>query len=130
MKKVLVCVAVSGVVVGTIYSLCKTKKEENKPSKLMEEKFDSETVKKEETSAVEQYTVLDMYVAKEKSTKSVYERHAEAAGIMDGAFTNIMKDVEPVKLDKESFETVVDTKDVEIINELDSLSDELDELLK
>ncbi|MEG2254089.1 MAG: hypothetical protein RSC33_02035 [Vagococcus sp.] len=121
MKKLLVCVAVAGVAVGAIYLLSKTKKEE---------KYDSEAVTKEETSAEEQDTVQDMYVVKEKSAQSVRERHSEAAGIMTDAFTNIMKDVEPVELDKKSVEPVVDNKDVEIINELDSLSDELDELLK
>lgn len=130
MNKLLVCVAVAGVAVGAIYLLCKTQKEENISLKSIEEKYDSEAVIKEETSAEKQDTVPDMYVAKEKSAQSICERHSEAAGIMADAFTNIMKDVEPVELDKKSVETVVDNKDVEIINELDSLSDELDELLK
>lgn len=129
-KKLLVCVAVAGVAVGVIYFLCKTKKKENISSKPMGEKYDSEAVTKEETSVEEQDTVQDMYVAKEKSAQSVRERHTEAAGIMADAFVNIMKDVEPIELDKESAESVVDNKDVRIMNELDSLSDELDELLK
>ncbi|TCS72776.1 hypothetical protein EDD59_1505 [Muricomes intestini] len=130
MKKLLVCAAVAGVAVGVYNLLCKAKKEENISSKPMEEKTDSEPEIKDETTVEEQDAVREMYVAKEKSTQSVRERHTEAAGIMADAFANIMKDVEPVELDEESVETVVDTKDVEIINELDSLSDELDELLK
>lgn len=129
MKKLLACVAVVGVAVGVIHLLCKTRKKENISSKSMEGKFISKTVNKDETSTEEQDTVQDMYATKGKSAQSVHERHTEAAGIMSSAFTNIMKDIEPVGLDKESVEAVVDTKDVEIINELDSLSDELDELL-
>lgn len=130
MNKLLVCVAVAGVTVGAIYLLYKTKKEENTSPKSIEEKYDSEAVTKEETSAEEQDTVQDMYVAKGKSAQSVRKKHSEAAGIMADAFTNIMKDIAPVGLDKESVEPAVDNKDVEVINELDSLSDELDELLK
>lgn len=96
----------------------------------MEEKTNSAPQIKDKTTVEEQNTVQEMYVSKERSAQSVHERHTEAAGIMADALANIMKDVEPVELDEDSIETVVDTKDVEIINELDSLSDELDELLK
>lgn len=122
MKKLLVCAAVTGVMVGFYYLRCKIKKEENISSKPMEEKTDPEPPIKDKTTVEERDT--------EKSAQSVSERHTEAAGIMADAFANIMKEIEPVELDEESAEAVVDTKDVEIINELDSLSDELDELLK
>lgn len=130
MKKLLVCAAVAGVTVGFYYLLCKIKKEENISSKPVEKKTDSEPKIKDKTTVEEQNTVQEMYVAKGKSAQSVRKRHTEAAGIMADAFANIMKDVESVELVEESVEAVVDTKDVEIINELDSLSDELDELLK
>lgn len=56
--------------------------------------------------------------------------HSEAAEIMTDAFNNILKEVEPVELENETVEPIVDAQDVEVIKELDSLSDELDELLK
>lgn len=130
MKKILVFVAVAGVVVGVYYLLRKTEKEENISSKPMEEKNEFELKIKDETTVEGQDAVQEMYDAKEKSAQSVGERQTEAARIMADAFANIMKDVEPIQLDGESVETVVDTKDGEIINELDSLSDELDELAK
>lgn len=126
MKKLLVCATVAGLAVGVYCLLCRTKKGENVPSKWMERKSDFQTETKEDTQDV----VKEMHDAKENSAQAVYERHTEAAGIMADAFTNIMKEVEPIKLDEKSVEPVIDTKDVEIIQDLNSLSDDLDELLK
>lgn len=128
MKKLLVCVAVAGVAV--IYFLCKNKNEENRSSKSRKEKFESDSVNKEETSAEEQGVIKEMYTAKGKSAQSVGDRHTEVAGIMADAFANIMKEIEPVEFEEKSVDTVVDTKDTETFNKLDSLSDELDELAK
>lgn len=130
MKKLIVCVAVTGVAVGAIYLLCKTKKEENVSSKSTDEKFDSGAVTKEETSDEEKDATQEMNVAKGKSAQSISERHIEAAGIMVDAFANIMREIEPVALNEEPVDTVDDSQDVETINKLDSLSNELDELAK
>lgn len=130
MKKLLICVAVAGVAVGAIYLLRKNKKDEKRYSRLVDEKFDSKSITKEERPTEKQDAVQEMYVAKEKSAQSVGERHTEAAGVMADAFANIMRDIDPVEFDEKSEDTVVDTKDVETINKLDSLSRELDELEK
>ena len=49
---------------------------------------------------------------------------------MADAFKNIMESVDPIENDDASVDAVIDTKDVETIQELDSLSYELYELLK
>ena len=130
MKKLLVCVAVTGIAAGVIYLLCKKNKNENVSSKSTDEKFDSEVVTKEENSDKEKDAIQQMNEAKEKSAQTVYERHSEATGIMTDAFNNILKEVDPVELEDETVESIIDTQDVEVIKELDSLADELDELLK
>lgn len=130
MRKLLVCVAVAGVAVGGIYLLRKIKKGEDGFLRSTDDKVDFGPITKEEMLTEKQDAVQEMYVAKEKSVQSVGERHTEAAGIMADAFANIMRDIEPVELDEKSEDTVVDTKDVENINKLDSLSNELDELEK
>lgn len=74
--------------------------------------------------------IKEMYVPKESSAQSVYEIHTEAASVMTDAFKNIMESVDPIENDDASVAAVIDTKDVETIKELDSLSYELYELLK
>ncbi|SDX59133.1 hypothetical protein SAMN04488579_10424 [Eubacterium barkeri] len=130
MKKQLVCAVVAGVAVGTIYLLCKSKKEKNISLKSMEEVIESELEIKEDPSAEKQDAIQEMYVAKENSAQSVGERHTVAAGIMADAFSNIMREIEPVEFDEKFEDTVVDTKDIDTINKLDLLSNELDELEK
>lgn len=130
MKKLLVRTAAVGVVVGVCYLLFKIKKEDNKSAKSIKEKTDFELKVKDEATVEEYDVVQEMYVAKEKSAQSISERHTEGARIITDTFANIMKDIDMVESDTESVEAVVDIKNIEIINELDSLSNELDKFIK
>lgn len=130
MKKIFICTAIVGLTVGIICLLCKTKKANNVTSNPMKEKSDDESETKSETLVDKQDVVNELNETKDRSAQTVYERHSEAAEIMTDAFNNILKEVEPVELEDETVEPIIDTQDVEVIKELDSLSDELDELLK
>lgn len=130
MNKLLACVVVAGVAVGAIYLLCKTKKEENIYSKSMEDKYDFDSDLREEPLADNQDAVEETYETKKNSAQAVHERHAEATSIMTDSFKNIMEAVEPIENLEESVDQIIDTKDAETIKELESLSNELDELLK
>ena len=130
MKKIFICTAIVGLTVGIICLLCKTKKANNVTSNPMKEKSDDESETKIETPVDKQDVVNELNETKDRSAQTVYARHAEAAEIMTDAFNNILKEVEPVELEDETVEPIIDTQDVEVIKELDSLSDELDELLK
>ncbi len=125
MKKIFVGAILVGLA-ASAYFVFKNKKKENvssdysKPSPEAEKPIvpdDSDGIK-------------EMYEVKESSAQSVYERHTEAASVMADAFKNIMESVDPIENDDATVDAVIDTKDVETIQELDSLSDELDELLK
>lgn len=130
MKKILVYSTIVGVVVGIYCLVCKTKNTDNVSSKPMKGKPDFEPENKRETPIDERDVVKEMYDTKGKNAQAINERHNKTAEIMADAFKNIMEEVEPVEFDEETVEPVIDTTDMEIINELDSLSDELDELLK
>lgn len=130
MKKIFICTAIAGLTVGIICLLYKTKKANNVTSNPMKEKSDDESETKSETPVDKQDVVNELNETKDRSAQTVYERHSEAAEIMTDAFNNILKEVEPVELEDETVEPIIDTQDVEVIKELDSLSDELDELLK
>lgn len=130
MKKIFICTAIAGLTVGIICLLRKIKKANNAISNPMKEKSDDESETKRETPVDEQEVVNELNETKDRSAQTVYERHSEAAEIMTDAFNNILKEVEPVKLEDVTVEPIIDTQDVEVIKELDSLSDELDELLK
>ena len=130
MKKIFIYTVIAGLTVGIIYLLCKTKKTNNVTSNPMKEKSDDEPENKSETPVDEQDVVNELKETKDRSAQTVYERHSEAVEIMTKAFNNILKEVEPVELKDETVEPIIDTQDVEVIKELDSLSDELDELLK
>ena len=73
--------------------------------------------------------------AKSKCVQEVYERHTVAGEVMKDAYSNIMEDfVEDYSIEKtegvqESNETIIESEDVSVIKELDSIADELDDLL-
>lgn len=105
--------------------LVKTETEKNITEVTVEENDDSQTgCKSEEIDQI-----------KSESVKEVYERHVEAANIMKAAYSNIMENFvedfseESTKKREESNKnSVVDNENVEMIKEIDSISDELDNL--
>lgn len=78
-----------------------------------------------------------MYQAKNESAQTVYERHTEASSIMKDAYNNIMEDFVEDFSDKSNTnskeknkEIVIDSESGSVMKEIDSISDELDDLLK
>ena len=130
MKKLSIYASVVGLAVGTIYLLCKKKKSHVMALKPMDNKNDFEQENHSEEPVREFDGIGKMYQAKSESAKAIHDRHTETSEIMTDAFKNIFSEIEPVVLDDETGDTVIDTESVEIIKESDSLSDELDELLK
>lgn len=130
MRKNFICTVITGLTIGSIYLLCKTIKANNVTSTPMKEKSDDEPENKSDTPVDEQDVVNELNETKNRSAQTVYERHSEAAEIMTNAFNNILKEVEPVELEDETVGPIVDIQDVDVNKKLDSLSDELDELLK
>lgn len=124
-KKILIITTIVVLTVGITYLLFKAKK-----SNEMNEKSNDEPENVIEMPVDTHDMESELKETKYRSAQTVYERHTEAAEIMTDAFSNIMKEVQPVEIEKKSEEPVIDTQDVEVVKELDSLSDELDELLK
>lgn len=134
MKKLLICVAGIGLVAGVIYWLYN----EDKSHKIMTKTSDSmKNVKlneKEEPVSNKQDIVEEMFEAKSNSAKAVNERHSEASKIMKDAYSNIMEDfVEDFSYENstkyKSKDSILDDESA-VMKELDSISDELDDLLK
>lgn len=128
MKRLFVGAVLVGLAAGAYFVLKdKNKKVISQPH----EGYSKASPKAEEPSVPDNLDEInEMHEAKDSSAQSVSERHAEAAGIMADAFKNIMESIEPIENVDATSDVVIDTKDVETIQELDSLSDELDELLK
>lgn len=129
MKKLFVGAIIVGLV-ASAYFVFKNKKKENVSSQPQRDYSKPSPEAEKPIVPDDSGGIKEMYEAKESSAQSVYERHTEAASVMADAFKNIMESVDPIGNDDASVDAVIDTKDVETIQELDSLSDELDELLK
>ena len=133
MKKLLIYASAIGLCAGVVYWLCKKEKTKNTASKAVDNKEDLETKIQEEGIPQESNVVEAMYQAKDETAHTVCERHAEAAEILKDAYRNIMDDfVEDFSVveNEETKAVHSDDKTVSIMNELDSISDELDNLLK
>lgn len=81
--------------------------------------------------------VEEMYQAKSESVRAVYERHVEASSIMKDAYSKIMEDFvedfsdeNDTNAKNENKEIVIDSESVSVMKDIDSISDELDDLLK
>ena len=135
MKKILICAAGIGLAAGLIYWLYTKDKSHKVTTKTSNNMTGENFSEKEETSSNNKDVVEEMYQAKNSSVQTVYERHSEAGKIMKDAYSNIMEDFvqdfsdEDTVKDKNN-DTVIDSESVAVIKELDSISDELDDLLK
>lgn len=137
MKKLFIYASVVGLTAGVVYWLCKKEKSNNTVSKLVDNKVDFEPKPQEEEITQGSNVVEEMYQAKGESIQAVYERHSEAGEIMKDAYRNIVEDfVEDFSSEKvanekdETKEVIIDSESVSVMKELDSISDELDDLLK
>ncbi|MBO8463805.1 MAG: hypothetical protein IAC13_07735 [Firmicutes bacterium] len=137
MKKTFIYASVIGVVGGVIYWLCKKEKCNNTISKSVDKKVDFESKSQEKSISQESNVVEEMYQVKDESVQSIYERHLKAGEIMKDAYQNIMEDfVENFSSKKvvtekdENKEVIIDNESISVMKELDSISGELDDLLK
>ena len=133
MKKLLICASAIGLSAGVVYWLYKKEQTKNTASKAVDNKADLETKIQEEDIPHDPNVVEAMYQAKNETAHTICERHAEAAEVLKDAYRNIMDDfVEDFSVveNEETKAVLSDDNTVSIMNELDSISDELDNLLK
>lgn len=138
MKKLFIYASVVGLAASAVYWLCKREKFNNSASGSVNEKVDFDhSLQEEEISRSSDVVAEEMYQAKSESVQAVYERHAEAGEIMKGAYSNIMEDfVEDFSGEKDANEkekikeAVIDSEAISVMKEINSISDELDDLLK
>lgn len=137
MKKWFIYASVVGLATGVVYWLYKNGKTNTATSRTVDKKADFETNTQEEEKSQNSNVVEEMYQAKNESVQAVYERHSEAGSIKKDAYSNIMEDfVEDFSSENdtnakdENKEVIIDNESVSVMKEIDSISDELDDLLK
>ena len=114
-----------------------TGKKNTATSQTVDKKFDFQTNIQEEEKSQNSNVVEGMYQAKSKSVQAIYERHSEAGSIMKDAYANIMEEFvedfsseSDVNVKDENKKVIIDSESVLVMKEIDSISDELDVLLK
>ena len=124
MKKLVLYASVIGLIIGgVIYLIIKKNKSivpKNRSAEMKPDSFEKEFVSEPDIAE-------EIRDSKNSSAQSVHDRHMEAAGMMYSAFENIYKDTEPLETDGEKESVVAEA--VVTNNKLNSLSDELDDLL-
>lgn len=137
MKKLFIYVAMIGVAADVIYMLCKKVKFNNTPSKKTDKKADFQPSLQKEDLSQNTNVMDDMYQAKSESAQAVHERHSEAGSVMKDAYSNIMEDfVEDSSNEKganqeeKRKDIIIDDKSVAVMSEIDSISNDLNDLLK
>lgn len=129
MKRMLVCASLIGLAAGAVYWICKYGKSNPATSSAKNENknLDADAPKKQPLH--DDHTLENLNQAKFGISQSIQERHAAAGSIMKETYSNIAEDIVHDSPD----EPVPNAKDKEselIIKQTDSISDELDELLK
>ena len=137
MKKLLICASVVGVAAGVaywVYKKEKANKEVTDSPVTNTVNFDPKTQKAKEPQEVNASDKMNQ--AKSECVQDVYERHTAAGEVMKDAYSNIMEDFvedysveEAESIKEKGNKTIIDSEDVTVIKELDSISDELDDLL-
>ena len=137
MKKMFIFASVVGLVAGVVYWLCKKDKTDTATSQTADKKVDFKTNIQEGEKSQNSNVVEEMYQAKSESVQAVYERHSEAGSIMKDAYSNIMEDFvedfsgeNDTNAKDENKSVIIDSESVSVMQEIDSISDELDDLLK
>lgn len=137
MKKLFIYASVVGLAAGVVYWLCKKGKSNTATSQTVDKKVNFETNTQDEENSQNTGVVEEMYQAKSESAQAVYERHSEASSIMKDAYSNIMEDFvedflgeSDTNTKDENKEVVIDSESVSVMKEINSISDELDDLLK
>ena len=136
MKKFFIYASLVVITSGVIYWLYKKEKANNTTTRSVvnEDNFKSES--QEQNIPKKLNTMEEMYQAKGENVQNIYERHSEASKIMKDAYSNIMEDfVEDFSDEKnvngkDKNKEIIDDESVADMKELNSISDELDDLLK
>lgn len=133
MKKFFIYASAVGLAAGVIYLLCKKEKSNDTADESVDNKAKFEPKPQEKDISKGGNVVEEIYNTKSESVNAVDERHSEAGEIMKDAYRNIMEnfveDFSDEEVAKEN-EDIVDSESVSVIKESDSISDELDDLLK
>ena len=136
MKKLLIYASIAALTTVVVYLLCKKGKSDTDVADTEEKNVNPETNIPDEISQ-DIGATEEMYKIKNECAQAVYERHFNAGSIMKDAYSNIMEDFVEDFSDEndanegeESKEVVLDSATVSVTKEIDSISDELDELLK
>ena len=122
-----------GLAAGVIYLLCKKEKSDKNATDETINKVEIESKSQMQNMFQSDHVEDEMFHAKSEKVQNVYERHSEAVEIMKVAYKNVMGDfVEDFSNKKVTTEKeiVSDREFVSVINDLDAISDELDDLLK
>ena len=138
MKKLFmfICVSVVGIAAGGVYWLYKKEKIANNATESVVNGENFESKKKKKKNPHELNVVEDLQQAKDECAQVIYERHSEASKIMKDAYSNIMEDfVEDFSDEKnvnwkDKNKEIINDEAVADMKELDSISDEVDDLLK
>lgn len=137
MKKLFIYVAMIGVAADVIYMLCKKVKFNNTPSKKADKKADFQPGLQKEDLSQNTNVMDDMYQAKSESAQAVHERHSEAGSLMKDAYSNIMEDFvedssneKGVNQEEKRKDIIIDDKSVAVMSKIDSISNDLNDLLK
>lgn len=137
MKKWFFYASVVGLATGVVYWLYKKGQSSTATSQTVDKQINYENNAQEKENSQNTGVVEEMYQTKSESAQAVYERHAEASSIMKDAYSNIMEDFvgnfsdeNDTNAKEENKEVVIDSESVSVMKEIDSTSDELDDLLK
>lgn len=131
MKKFFLYASVIGVTIGIAYWIYK-KSENNKEEKDLTDNIGTDTEKKPEEDLQNSNIHEEIYKTKEERAQKIHERHFEAGEMMKDAYKNIMDDfVEDFSDERiKNVKEVVDSESVTVEKDLDSISSEIDDLLK
>lgn len=136
MKKLLICASVVGVGAGVAYWVYTKEKANNNANATPATNtvhFTTEAPQKKQENA----NATDIInQAKSECVQDVFERHTAAVEVMKDAYSNIMENfVEDHSIEEadgvkeKGNKIIIDSEDVSVITELNSISDELDDLL-
>lgn len=137
MRKLLICASVVGVAAGIAYWVYTKEKNNNKTNASPVTNTVHFTTEAPESKKRENANATyKINQTKSACVQDVYERHTAAGEVMKDAYSNIMENFvedysveEADSVKEKGNKTIVDSEDVSVIKELDSISDELDDLL-
>lgn len=129
MKKLFICVS-AVITAGLVYWLFKNEESKVVSSQTESKQADLKTNTQGEKNAQSAGAVDEIHQAKNEIAQAIYERHAEAGSIMKDSYSTIMEDFSDPKSTIENKDIAIESEPNETMKKIDSISDELDSLLK